>query len=306
MTVVSYSNINNNSKASYSKRRSRLGFVFILPAMLFVGVFFLYPLVNVVIMSFQNFPLLGERSWIGFSNYTAAFQDTEFLRTIKITLLYTVIVTPLLFFTALGMALLIVGEDRFSKFFRTIFFLPVVIGFGSASFLWYWFVDTRVGPLPQLVRKLGFGEQEDQWLGAMPLALFMVILLVVWKFSAFQMILLMAAIQGIPKEILEAAQLDGARGLTLLRTVTLPLIKRTITMVLILSIAGSLLAFDQFYIVTNGGPNGATVTTVFHIYRQSFLQFQLGYGAALSVIVAIVLISISYIQFRLLKVSDDE
>jgi multiple sugar transport system permease protein len=306
MTVISFSNSKNNSKISYNKKRSRLGFVFIMPAMLFVGVFFLYPLVNVVIMSFQNFPLLGERSWIGFSNYTAAFQDTEFLKTIKITLLYTVIVTPLLFFTALGMALLIVGEDRYSKFFRTIFFLPVVIGFGSASFLWYWFVDTRVGPLPQLVRMLGFGKQEDQWLGAMPLALFMVILLVVWKFSAFQMILLMAAIQGIPKEVLEAAQLDGAKGFKLLRTVTLPLIKRTITMVLILSIAGSLLAFDQFYIVTNGGPNGATVTTVFHIYRQSFLQFQLGYGAALSVIVSIVLISISYIQFRLLKVSDDE
>jgi|1048.fasta_scaffold29947_2 multiple sugar transport system permease protein len=306
MSALSTIKFKNNSLTDFNKKKSNLALVFIMPAMLFVGFFFLYPLVNVIIMSFQDFPLLGERSWVGLSNYTDAFQDAEFLKSIKITLLYTVLVTPLLFFTSLGMALLIVGEDRYSKFFRTIFFLPVVIGFGSASFLWYWFVDARVGPLPQFVRNLGFGKQEDQWLGAMPLALFMVILLVVWKFSAFQMILLMAAIQGIPKEIIEAAQLDGAKGFKLLRTIILPLIKRTVTMVLILSIAGSLLAFDQFYIVTNGGPNGATVTTVFHIYRQSFLQFQLGYGAALSVIVSIALISISYIQFRLLKVSDDE
>jgi multiple sugar transport system permease protein len=299
-------NLMRNKKTNFAKKRARAGFYFVIPAAIFVLVFFLYPFLNVIWMSFQNWPLLGAHSWIGFENYRTAFQDTEFLSSIKLTILYTVIVTPLLFCTALGMALLIKGTGRATKIFRTIFFLPVVIGFGPASFLWYWFVDARVGPAPQFLRLLGFGKQEDQWLGIMPLALFVVIAMVVWKFSAFQMILLMAAIQGISKEILEAAEIDGAKGFTLLRTITLPLIKRTISLVLILSVAGSLLAFDQFYIITGGNPNGSTITTVFDIYRQSFLQFQLGYGAALSVLAAIALMLISLIQLRVLRVDDHE
>lgn len=298
--------LTRNRKTSFAKKRARAGFYFVIPASIFVLVFFLYPFLNVIWMSFQDWPLLGERSWIGFENYRTAFQDIEFINSVKFTLLYTIIVTPLLFFTALSMALLIKGSSRTTKVFRTIFFLPVVIGFGPASYLWYWFVDSRVGPAPQFLRVLGFGDQEEQWLGIMPLALFVVIVMVVWKFSAFQMILLMAAIQGISREILEAAQIDGAKGLTLLRTITLPLIKRTISLVLILSVAGSLLAFDQFYIITGGNPNGSTLTTVFNIYRQSFLQFQLGYGAALSVLVAIALMLISLIQLRVLRGDDHE
>ena len=298
--------LTRNRKTSFAKKRARAGFYFVIPASIFVLVFFLYPFLNVIWMSFQDWPLLGDRSWIGFENYRTAFQDIEFINSVKFTLLYTVIVTPLLFFTALGMALLIKGTSRTTKVFRTIFFLPVVIGFGPASYLWYWFVDSRVGPAPQFLRVLGFGNQEEQWLGIMPLALFVVIVMVVWKFSAFQMILLMAAIQGISKEVLEAAEIDGAKGLTLLRTITLPLIKRTISLVLILSVAGSLLAFDQFYIITGGNPNGSTLTTVFNIYRQSFLQFQLGYGAALSVLVAIALMLISLIQLRVLRGDDHE
>lgn len=290
----------------FLRKRSLFGALFTLPAFLFVLVFFLIPLFNVVKMSFQDYPLLGEIKWIGFDNYREAFADTELWRTVRVTLLYTVIVTPLLFFTALFMALLIKGTSRPTKFFRTIFFLPVVIGFGSASYLWYWFTDKMVGPMPQIFRLLHLGSQSEPWIGSMPLALFVVIALVVWKFSSFQMILLMAAIQGIPGEVLEAAEIDGATGLRQLRLVTLPLIKRTISLVLILSVAGSLLAFDQFYIVTSGGPDGATITTVFDIYRQSFLQFRLGYGAALSVIAALALMIVSLVQSRLLKSADDE
>jgi len=294
------------SHPNFLRRRAITGAVFTVPAFLFVLVFFLIPLVKVVIMSFQDYPLLGEIKWIGLSNYREAFADTELWRTVKVTLLYTVIVTPLLFSFALFMALLIKGTSKLTKFFRTIFFLPVVIGFGSASYLWYWFTDKMVGPMPEILRLLHLGTQSEPWIGSMPLALFVVIALVVWKFSSFQMILLMAAIQGIPSEVLEAAELDGATGIRQLRSVTLPLIKRTISLVLILSVAGSLLAFDQFYIVTGGGPDGSTITTVFDIYRQSFLQFRLGYGAALSVLAALALMLVSLVQSRVLRSSDDE
>jgi multiple sugar transport system permease protein len=295
-----------NQKRASLKKPGRVGWLFIAPALTFVILFFLIPVVNVILMSFQNYPLLGARSWIGIENFKEAFTSPEFIGSAKITLLYTVIVTPLLFFTALLMALLVQGDSRLTRLFRTIFFLPVVIGFASASLMWYWFVDARVGPLPQILRLLRFGTFDDQFVGVMPLALFMVILLVVWKFSSFQMILLMAAIQGIPTEIMEAAEVDGVRGFKLLRTVTLPLIRRTLALVLILSVAGSLLAFDQFYIITGGGPSGATITTVFDIYRQSFTQFRLGYGASLSVILAVILMAIASIQLRILRNPDEE
>lgn len=117
--------------------RERAGFWFILPAMIFVLLFFIIPLISVVVMSTTDFPLLGDITYVGFQNYIDMFQDTEFHQTIIQTLIYTVLVTPPLFIVGLGTALLIRRVNRLSSFFRTFFFMPIVIGFGSAAFLWY-------------------------------------------------------------------------------------------------------------------------------------------------------------------------
>ena len=138
----------------------------------------------------------------------------------------------------------------------------------------------------------------------MPGALLAVILMVVWKFSSLQMILLMAGMQGIDPEVLESSEMDGAVKWKQLRYITLPLIRRTLGMVFILSISGSLLAFDQFYIMTGGGPEGRTETMVFFVWRQAFRSFNLGYAAALSVAISIVLLVISLAQFKLLDEKD--
>ena len=282
----------------------RTGFWFILPSMIFVLIFFLVPLVAVLIMSMTNFPLLGDVEYVGLQNYTDMMSDTEFHQTIIQTLIYTVLVTPPLFFVGLGAALLIRKTNKLSSFFRTFFFMPLVIGFGSAAFLWYWLLDPGTGYIPQLLRDLGFGAMEKPILGYMPGALLAVILMVVWKFSSFQMILLMAAMQGIDPEVLESSEMDGAVKWKKLRYITLPLIKRTLGMVFILSIAGSLLAFDQFFIMTGGGPEGQTETMVFYVWRQAFRSFNLGYAAALSVVISIALLLVSLIQVRFINEKD--
>ena len=282
----------------------RTGFWFILPSMFFVLIFFLVPLVAVLIMSMTNFPLLGDVEYVGLQNYTDMMSDTEFHQTIIQTLIYTVLVTPPLFFVGLGAALLIRKTNKLSSFFRTFFFMPLVIGFGSAAFLWYWLLDPGTGYIPQLLRDLGFGAMEKPILGYMPGALLAVILMVVWKFSSFQMILLMAAMQGIDPEVLESSEMDGAVKWKQLRYITLPLIKRTLGMVFILSIAGSLLAFDQFFIMTGGGPEGQTETMVFYVWRQAFRSFNLGYAAALSVVISIALLLVSLIQVRFINEKD--
>lgn len=282
----------------------RTGFWFILPSMVFVLIFFLVPLVAVLIMSTTNFPLLGDVEYVGLQNYTDMMSDTEFHQTIIQTLIYTVLVTPPLFSVGLGAALLIRRTNKLSSFFRTFFFMPLVIGFGSAAFLWYWLLDPGTGYIPQLLRDLGFGAMEKPILGYMPGALLAVILMVVWKFSSLQMILLMAAMQGIDPEVLESSEIDGAVKWKQLRYVTLPLIKRTLGMVFILSIAGSLLAFDQFFIMTGGGPEGQTETMVFYVWRQAFRSFNLGYAAALSVVISIALLLVSLIQVRFINEKD--
>lgn len=281
-----------------TRNSSMAGVWFILPAMIFVLVFFIIPLIAVVVMSTTNFPLLGDVTYIGFQNYTDIFSDTEFHQTIIHTLVYTFLVTPPLFIVGLGTALLIRRTNKLSSFFRTFFFMPLVIGFGSAAFLWYWLLDPGTGYIPQLFREIGFGRMEKPILGYMPGALIAVILMVVWKFSSFQMILLMAGMQGIDPEVLESSEIDGAVKWKQLRYVTFPLIKRTLVMVFILSIAGSLLAFDQFFIMTGGGPEGQTQTMVFYIWRQAFRSFNLGYAAALSVVISIFLLLVSLIQLR--------
>lgn len=282
----------------------RTGFWFILPSMVFVLIFFLVPLVAVLVMSSTNFPLLGDVEYVGLQNYADMMSDTEFHQTIIQTLIYTVLVTPPLFFVGLGAALLIRRTNKLSSFFRTFFFMPLVIGFGSAAFLWYWLLDPGTGYIPQLLRDLGFGAMEKPILGYMPGALLAVILMVVWKFSSLQMILLMAAMQGIDPEVLESSEMDGAVKWKQLRYITLPLIKRTLGMVFILSIAGSLLAFDQFFIMTGGGPEGQTETMVFYVWRQAFRSFNLGYAAALSVVISIALLLVSLIQVRFINEKD--
>ena len=277
------------------------GLWFISPAMVFVLLFFIVPLVAVLMMSATNFPLLGDVTYVGLQNYADMMSDTEFHQTIIQTLIYTVLVTPPLFFVGLGAALLIRKTNKLSSFFRTFFFMPIVIGFGSASFLWYWLLDPGTGYIPQLLRDLGFGAMEKPILGYMPGALIAVTLMVVWKFSSLQMILLMAAMQGIDPEVLESSEIDGAVKWKQLRHIILPLIKRTLGMVFILSIAGSLLAFDQFYIMTGGGPEGQTETMVFYVWRQAFRSFNLGYAAALSVVISIALLLVSLIQVRFIN-----
>ena len=297
------------ARSSYAGRKHfslSAGLLFVLPSIIFVSIFFLWPLYKLILMSFQDYPLLGDPSWIGLDNYKEAFTDDEFKGSFKVTIIYTLIVTPLLFITGLGCALLIKGTSRISIFFRTIFFIPVVIGFGSAAFLWFWFINPDTGYLPQVMRDLGLGDMKESWTATMPLALIMVVLMVVWKFTAFQMIGFMTGLQAIPEEINESASLDGATGIKKLRFISLPLLRRTIGLLMVLSISGSLLAFDQFYIITAGRPEGETQTIAFYLFRQAFLAFRLGYGAALSVILAVLLMIISLIQIKLSRMDTHE
>ena len=278
-----------------------VGLLLVTPALAFVGVFFLAPLVLMLWMSLHKWPLLGHTSWVGLDNYRAMGSDPVFWRSLGFTVEYTLIITPILIVVGFCLALLVRRPRRGVGFFRTVFFMPYVIGFAAASYLFVWLLDPGVGLLDRTLDALGITSHPVLWLSTRTLALFAVIIMVVWKTVGFTMLLFMTGLQGIPDDVQEAAQVDGAGRWTTLRRVTLPLLRRTTALTIILAVVGSMLAFDQFFIITNGGPNNTTLTTVYWIYNSSFVNFQLGYGAAMSVVLMLILVAITAVQLYLLR-----
>jgi multiple sugar transport system permease protein len=288
------------------RRRQAMGVALAAPAVGVITVFFLVPLVLTFFMSLNDWSLLGAHSWVGFENYTRAFKDSSFLSAFYFTLEYTAIITPVLFALGLGLALLVRRPRRGARFFQSVYFLPVVIGFASGSFLFLYFGQSGIGPLFDVARRLGLTDADANWFAGHWSALLLVIVSVTWKVVGMQMLLLVAGLQSIPAELEEAARIDGAKRRQVFRHITLPLLRPTLALVLVFSVAGSLLAFDQFYIMTAGGPSTSTITAVFQIYRVSFVQFQVGYGAALSVLLMVVLGALSAVQLLLLRNTDHD
>jgi multiple sugar transport system permease protein len=215
------------------------------------------------------------------------------------TVKYTVIITVLLSAIALALALLVQERRPGVGFLRTAYFLPGAVGFAAAALLFYGFY-TGSGPLDSVLIDLGIVNEPVDWLGTPNAALFSTIALVIWRFAGFNMLILLTGLQRIPIEVYEAARSDGASRWQAFRYITLPLLRPTIALMLVLSITGSLLAFDQFFILTRGGPDGTTVSMVMVIFREGFTRFDLGSAAAISVLLLVVLVALNILQLRVL------
>jgi len=279
--------------------------LYALPTAMYVAVFFVVPLLLVVRMSAGTWTLLGGDRGLNFpKNFTAIGGNTLFWPAVAFTIEYTVIVTILLIGLGLGLALLVQESGRWSGFLRTSFLLPAAIGLATASLLFWGFYSPTIGPISPPLEKLGLIHEPIQFLGTSLSALLSTVFLIVWKYAGFYMLILLVGLQAIPSEVYEAAAIDGATRWQTLRRVTLPLLRPSLALALILCITGSLLAFDQFYILTKGAPDNTTVTVVQLIYREAFQRQNLGTAAALSIIVLAVLLVINAVQFRGLRSAD--
>jgi multiple sugar transport system permease protein len=289
------------TRGKTARRRRLTGFLFVLPAVLFMLTFFIFPLLMTVWMSFHNWPLLGQPKFTGIENYITLVQDGQFWASLWFTTQYTILVTIPIFLLAFVLALLVNLPLRGIGIFRTAYFLPVVIGLGTSSLLWVWLLHDRVGIFNQILVDVGLIEKPIVWFAEKNTAMAAIILSVVWKTVGFTMILLLSGMQAIPDEIYQAAMVDGANYWGRLLHITLPLLRRTFALALVLSVIGSYLAFDQFYIMTRGGPQNQTITTVYWIFNNSFTYFKMGYGAALSLVLLVILTFLSVAQLRILR-----
>ena len=292
-------------RPSLRRNRRRVavtGWLYALPTAVIVVALFVLPLLLVLQMSASSWPLLGGDQGINLpQNFVKAVSNQRFVPAVVFTLEYTVIATVLLLAIGLGLALLVQESTRWKGLLRTAILVPSALGLASASLLFYVLYSPLVGPFAGITKALGI-----DLLGTPVTALWSTVFLIVWRFSGFYMLLMLVGLQGIPEELYEAARTDGASSRQIFRTITLPLLRPTLALTSVLCITGSLLAFDQFYILTKGGPDNSTLTIVQLIYNSAFQgQNDLGVAGALSLIVLIALLLINAAQLRAFRAPEE-
>jgi multiple sugar transport system permease protein len=293
-------------KSLAARRRARAGMVMVAPATALVAVFFGVPIGLVIWMSFNNWPLIGKISFIGLSNYADVFHDGIFAKSLLFTAEFTLIMTPIQLVGGYLMAMLVRNRRRGVGVFRTIYFVPVVVGTAAGAYAFFVMVQPETGVVNAVLRGVGLTSGYPQWLVRPGLALGVVVVFTVWKTLGTAMILYMVGMQAVPTELYDASQVDGANAWQREILVTVPLLRRTIALVLLLTIVGSFLVFDPFYILTQGGPNYSTLTAVLWVYTAGFVNYRLGYAAALSVVLMALLIVVSVGEFLVLRPSRGE
>lgn len=285
-------------------RRALVAWLYVTPTAALVGGFFVAPMLLVVWVSLNDWPLNPAlpAEFNAPENYARMADDSLLHGAARFTVTYTAIIVVLLFGLALGLALLVQHRRRGVSLLRTAYFLPVTVGFASASLLFLGMVSNQIGPVNDILQAVGVLEEPVSFTTESPgHALGSAVVLVLWRFAGFMMLILLTGLQAIPPEVYEAARIDGASRWQIFGRITLPLLRPTIALVLTLMVAGSMLAFDQFWLLTRGGPDNSTTSLVMLVYREAFIRFDLGAAAAISVVLAVVLLAFSAFQLRVLR-----
>lgn len=271
-----------------------VGYLFLLPDLLGLLLFLGLPALFAVYTSFYTWNGVQTPIFVGLSNYRAMLQDPLFLGSLKVTILYVVMFVPTLFVVSLGLALLLTQRIRFRLFFRTAFFLPIVTSGVIVGLIWNFMYDPQVGILNYFLEAMHLPSQE--WVGDTGTALSSLVLTSVWWNAGYYMIIFLAGLHDIPRDFYEAARIDGAGGWQSFLHITWPLLKPTRFFVVVVTILGSFQVFDLVYIMTQGGPDYATNTTVFYIYNQAFQFQKFGYASAMATALFAILLVLTLIQ----------
>jgi multiple sugar transport system permease protein len=288
-------------KGSSLRREEALwGLILILPSTLGIVVFAILPILGSFGISFTDWGGLSLPHWTGLENYKLAFEDQIAIESIVRTLVFTLISVPLGLVVSIVLASLIqnLKLDKARTFFRTLYYLPMVT-IGVATALLFKLLFSLQGP--SNVPFQLFGLEGIDWLGSPSSVLSALAIYSVWQGAGSSIILFLAALANVPKELYEAAQIDGAKAWHLFRFITLPMISPTIFLVLILSLIGSLQVFEAVLVMTKGGPGDSSLTIAMYIYNTGFKSFRMGYATALAWLLSLALIVLIVLQWRLQK-----
>ncbi|MBM7693792.1 multiple sugar transport system permease protein [Peribacillus deserti] len=277
-------------------------YFFIAPAILLLILFSIFPIFVALVISFTDIDLAGLADWttisfVGIENYKEVVKDPIFLKSIFNTLFYVVFGVPLVIICSLGIALLInFGKSRIFKAFRVVFYMPSITNVVAVAVVWTYLYNPNLGLFNYILNLLHLPSVP--WLQDPVMAKVSLIALALWRAIGVNMIIFLAALQGIPKTYYEAAQLDGANGWKQLTKITLPLLRYAIFFVSITTMIGWLQFFEEPFVITNGGPLDSTTSVALFIYRNGFQLSNFGYAAAGSFILFIAIIIITMVQFK--------
>jgi multiple sugar transport system permease protein len=270
---------------------------YLLPALLIFALFTYYPLVNVIYMSFTDADFLRPTpNWVGLANYQKMFSSGEFWGSLGITTIFAVGVTALE--VALGMMLgfLMNAKTSFTPLLRAAVFTPVIVSISATAILWLFFLNTQGGPVNRALAI--FGIPPVGWFTDPRVALFGVIIVAVWKGVGLPAVLYLAGLQGISKDLEEAAMIDGASRWQVAQRITIPLLAPTTMVVFFISLVGTFQSYSLVLLLTRGGPVGSTELLGYYIYENAFQFFQMGYASALSVALFLLLALLAWMQFK--------
>jgi len=287
------------AKTKFQTRKALWGYVFALPWVLGLIIFWGGPILTSLYFSFTEYAVIGAPKFIGLDNYQKAFQgDDLFWSSLGRTFQFTAIYVPAAIIGALLLATLLNQKLMGNNIYRTIFFVPHLIPAVALAVVWIYLLQPRLGPVNLILRNLGIDEPPN-WLTSRDSALYSVTMIAVWAaVGGNTMLIFLAGLQGVPQELYEAADIDGATPWSKFWHVTLPLLTPTIFFNLVLAVIGALKVFTLAWVATLGGPSYATWFFALHIYQEAFQYFRLGYGSALAWVLAAIILVFTFIQVR--------
>ena len=280
-----------------------VGWWFVAPAVIVLGVFFFLPVLAALAMSVTDFDLYAlsdsaNLRFVGLQNYGRLLSEPLFWKALGNTLYFVVLGVPLSIGASLGAALLVNSKvARFRNFFRTVFFAPVVTTLVAVAVVWRYIFHTRYGFLNYGLSEFGIGPID--WMGDPHWAMPAIVILAVWKNFGYNMIILLAALQGIPEDLYEAARIDGASGWQLFRHVTLPSLAPVLMLVSILTMTGYFQLFAEPYVMTEGGPLQSTLSVLYFMYEEGFKWWSLGRASAVAFLLFVLMFAVTVVQLRI-------
>jgi ABC-type sugar transport system permease subunit len=278
-------------------------YLLIAPLLILMAVFIYWPLIYSTYLSFFDWNFVRpEKDYVGWDNFTRLPDDPRFIQSLRGTAIYTVALIPLQVLLPLGLALLLfrTRDSRLQGAYRVLLFSPTVIAYSVAAIMWLWIFNPNYGVLNKGLSF--FGVDAVRWLSDRDTAIWAIIMVATWKTLGFHMLLYLAALEGIPKDYIEAAQLDGASNWQLMKSIRFPLMTPTFFFVLVTTVISvNDDVFAAINVLTNGGPFDSTTNIIYYLYQQGFKYFQIGAGSAVAVIVFAVTVFLTWLQFRFVE-----
>lgn len=285
--------IENRSKKKM--RNTLVAYTFMGPALILLIIFVFYPIIYSFPLAFFDYSIIGKTHFIGWDNFIRAINDAEFWISVKNSVLFVLVVPPIQILSIL-LAILVNKDIPGIKFFRVLFYIPVVTSMVAVSITWG-FIFNPSGILNTFLLNNGFIKDPIMWLGSPQLALGSLMFITIWQGLGYFMMIYLAGLQSIPKDVEEAGMIDGANAFTILFKIKIPLLKPYVWFCTLMSILSAVGVFDIVYVLTSGGPADATMVTNVYSFQKAFVDFNFGYSAAIGLMLSVVTTALSVFVF---------